>query len=134
MPEYKDSFVKIKFDYCKFIRMYEKDRLISDFRKKNLGCDSNPQKYYILWNRVKIINFPYFEFISVVGLGGQNHHLVADLGTKVDSLYRETNWTMISFDFWKDRAFVSLTFSTQISDVLGQALFGFACLSLFLWC
>ena len=50
--------------------MYEKVRLISDFRKKILGCDSNPQKYYILWNRVKIINFPYFEFISVVGLGG----------------------------------------------------------------
>ena len=31
LPEYKDSFMNIKFDYCKCIRIYEKAHLRSDF-------------------------------------------------------------------------------------------------------
>ena len=33
LPEYKDSFMNIKLDYCKCIRIYEKANLRSDFRK-----------------------------------------------------------------------------------------------------
>ena len=31
LPEYKDSFMNIKFDYCKCVRIYEKAHLRSDF-------------------------------------------------------------------------------------------------------
>ena len=56
LPEYKDSFMNIKFDVCKCIRMYEKAPLRSDFRKKIypwLGLE--PTKV-LLWWRVKIQN------------------------------------------------------------------------------
>ena len=47
LPEYKDSFMNNKFDYCKCIRIYEKAHLRSDFRKNYfLGWGLNTQKYY----------------------------------------------------------------------------------------
>ena len=45
MPEYKDSFMNIKFDYYKCIRVYEKAHLKSDFRQ-SIDYKYMLQKYY----------------------------------------------------------------------------------------
>ena len=54
LPEYKYSFMNIKFDYCKCIRIYEKAHLRSDFRKKIFPWLGLEPTKVLLWWRVKI--------------------------------------------------------------------------------
>ena len=46
LPEYKDSFMNNKFDYCKCIRIYEKAHLRPDFRKAILSWLGLEPTYY----------------------------------------------------------------------------------------
>ena len=49
LPEYKDSFMNIKFDYCKCIRIYKKSPFKIRFQKKILPWLGLEPTKVLLW-------------------------------------------------------------------------------------
>ena len=61
MPDYKESFMNIKFDYCKCIRIYEKVHLKSDFWQSKYIL----QNYYFDGGQ-KFTHVSYNEWFLVI--------------------------------------------------------------------